>query len=1065
MARQNGVLALREFLSDNADVLFAVAALILVAFLQVGRFLLPQGTILFGDFVPTLQLNQFFRVNSQLWSNRNTFNYVGMMRLPYLLVFYSPFYLSRSSAEVFFKFIIYSTLVISGISMYVTVRHFLGKYTADKNTILFCSTISSLFYAFNPWVMDRVEHFFLLVTYMVIPVIFLLSMQAFSKEKFDFKRVFALVLFCLVGSTDPHSVFFILFLVFSLYLFLLMIERKQLVTKTKNLVSFTGLYGLFCAFWLLPLADYSFYAGSLSPDYVTHLNDLNLLSSNSNLPNVIRLVSYWWLHVNYSFETFPLSVLWILASMAFPILCFSAIVFYKRDKTITYLSLLGVVLIFLAGGTESVVPGFYGWLCFYAPILSSFGWLFRDPNKWVLLLPLAYSMLLAFACLGLVEMIRKLRRPRLRKASTVGLMFLLFSLLFIYVVPSTINHFEGPFKPVNIPSEIYDANSWIKNDSANYNVLWMPSYAEYGATWAYDELTGAFELDSSARPTFDSNSKYVRGYLNYFDRVLVQNRDDHAAAYLNPLNVRYIIFHNDSANEDYTNNIFQSLERQKDLELVRHDGTVYIFENKGWTNNVFNLYEKTAVVTGSFDRFVSLNALLGRNSSGFALVFADQSLRSNYLDADTLILEGDSFSDALPFFFNESLVIAPFDFAKNYDPSNVWSKASLSDLLGGSFNPYLEQFGVECWGSDYDKGAVFTSASSQRLDMSFDGGSGGNFTLFARVFENAAGGSLDFYVDGKTPETVDTRSQTDRFVWKLVGVFSLTSGTHSLTLENTQGLNAVNLVAVMSEQRASELFQAFANAVQTKNLLYVLEAESDMFSSNVALITSHGSGWSNGAAVELAANSSISESLELACSGNYTLIIKGSGRLLINIDRSYYSEITLPRFGSAFLDPVNLGSGLHQIEVSPFGNNQAELDVLWLIKPIDNLDFLNNSGLDTVSARILNVKENSPMSFKVEIDADKPFLLHFSDAYDPSWTASFSGKTVGSERLFGVANGFKIDVSGKTVLTVELGPQKWFLTGSVISVVSVLVCLSLVAYSRFRKKRKETVMNSPAHDV
>jgi hypothetical protein len=137
---------------------------------------------------------------------------------------------------------------------------------------------------------------------------------------------------------------------------------------------------------------------------------------------------------------------------------------------------------------------------------------------------------------------------------------------------------------------------------------------------------------------------------------------------------------------------------------------------------------------------------------------------------------------------------------------------------------------------------------------------------------------------------------------------------------------------------------------------------------------------------------------------------------------------------------------------------------LWLIKPIDNLEFLNKSGVDTVSARILNVEENSPMSFKVEIDADKPFLLHFSDAYDPSWTASYSGKIVSSERLFGVANGFKIDVSGKTVLTVELGPQKWFLTGSVISVASILVCLSLVAYSRFRKKRKETVMNSPAHD-
>ena len=1054
MQIQNAIRSLRRLFFENLDCMFVLAVSAFVSFFLVGRFLLPNGTVLFGDFVPTLQLNQFFRVHYPLWSNRNSFNYVGTMRLPYLALSYSPFYLSGASAEVFFKFIIYSTLVISGISMYVTVRYFLNKYHVDRKTVLFCGIVSSFFYAFNPWVMDRVEHFFLLVTYMVIPVIFLLSFQVFSKEKFDFSRVFALVLLCLVGSTDPHGVFFILFLVFSLYLFLMLFDRKQLVSKTKNLVSFTALYGLVCAFWVLPLADYSFSAGSLSPDYVTQLNDLNLLSRNSNLSNVIRLVSYWWPHVNYSFEIFPLSTLWILASFAFPAVCFLAVIFYKRDRSVAYLSILGVVLIFLAGGTESMIPGFYGWLCFDAPLLSSFGWLFRDPNKWILLLPLAYSMLLAFACLGLTAMIRRLQRPSLRKASTVGLIFLLFSLLFIYVVPSTINHFEGPFKPVNIPSEIYDANSWIKNDSATYNVLWMPSYAEYGATWAYGELTGAFELDSSAKPTFDSSSKYIRGYLNYFDRILLENRDDNAADYLNPLNIRYIIFHNDSASADHANNIFQGLERQKDLELVRHNGTIYIFENKGWTDTVFNPYEKIAVVTGGFDRLVSLNALPNWNSSGSAVVLADQSLRSNLEDADTLVLDGDLLSDALPFFLNESLVVAPFDFAKNYDPSNVWSRASLSDLLGGSFNPYLKQFGVECWNFDYDKGAVFTSAPSQRLDISFNVASEGNFTLFARVFDSTAGGRLTFYLDGKTPETLVTRSQTNRFVWKQVVVFNLTSGTHSLTLENTEGLNAVNLLAVMPDQKVSALIQTFANAVQTKNLLYVLEAESDMFSDNATLSTARGGGLSNGAAVQLASNSSLSKNIELACTGNYTLMIKGSGRILVNIDRSYYSEINLTKFGVSTQGPIDLGLGRHEIEVSPLGNDRAELDVLWLIKSGDNLGLLNTSGLNTASARILSVKKSSTTSYDVEVDAKKSFTLHFSDAYGPAWTASYSGKTVESDRLFGVANGFRINASGKIVITVEFSPQKWFFIGLILSVTSLLICAVTVVFVKFRKTRR-----------
>jgi hypothetical protein len=90
----------RAFLLENADVLLALVVVILVTFLLVGRFLLAEGTILFGDFTPTLELRQFLRVNYPLWSNRNSLNYVGSMRLPYLLIFYFPFYITLGDAPV-----------------------------------------------------------------------------------------------------------------------------------------------------------------------------------------------------------------------------------------------------------------------------------------------------------------------------------------------------------------------------------------------------------------------------------------------------------------------------------------------------------------------------------------------------------------------------------------------------------------------------------------------------------------------------------------------------------------------------------------------------------------------------------------------------------------------------------------------------------------------------------------------------------------------------------------------------------------------------------------------------
>ena len=237
-----------EFLLENIDVLLALVIMILVTFFLVGRFLLAEGTILFGDFVPTLELRQFLRVNYPLWSNRNSFNYVGSMRLPYLLIFYFPFYIANTSAEVFFKFIIVSVFVISGFSMYITARHFLNKFNADRKTVFLCCMISSLFYAFNPWVMDRIYHYFLLVTYSFLPLILLISVQIFNKDNVDLKRVLALVLLCSIASTSPHSVFFISLLIVSLYVYFLLLSRKQFVPKTKNLVLFTVFYVLVNSF-------------------------------------------------------------------------------------------------------------------------------------------------------------------------------------------------------------------------------------------------------------------------------------------------------------------------------------------------------------------------------------------------------------------------------------------------------------------------------------------------------------------------------------------------------------------------------------------------------------------------------------------------------------------------------------------------------------------------------------------------------------------------------------------------------------------------------------------------
>ena len=1037
----------REFLSKNADVLLALAIIILVTFLLVGRFLLAEGTVLFGDFVPTLETRQFLRTCYPLWSNRNTFNYVGAMRLPYLLIFYFPFYAADVPADFFFKFMIFGTLVLSGISMYATTRHFLRKYNADVKTVFLCCMIPSIFYALNPWVMDRVYHIFLLVTYSFVPFIFLLSVKVFSGDTVDLKRLLVLVLLCSIASTSPHSVFFILLLIASLYFFSLGLNYKQFVSRTKNLALFGILYFLINAFWILPLANYGLSVGSLSPDYVTQINNLNAFSRNSELPNVLSLVAYWWPKVSHSFEVSFLNSLWVFASLIIPAFCFLAIVFYRKNRVAVYLSILSLVLIFLAGGTRSALPGFYEWLCFDAPILSSFGWLFRDPNKWTILLPLGYSVLFAFACLGSIRLTSKFRAKASRKMALSVLVLLLFSSLFIYITPSATNYFEGPFKPVQVPPEILRANHWLENDSSSCNVLWLPSYAEYGASWVYSGLSGSFELDSSAKPTLDSMSKYSRGYLNYFDMVLLENRSSHTAEYLNPLNIRYVIFHNDSASPEFANRLFQSLQHNEGFELVKQDGIVYIFENRDWSQNVFQPFGNVAVVVGGFDKTASAKAL-GLN---FSFVFADQGSLNDNIDFDTFVLSGDFPNDVVPFFLNESLVLSPFDFTRRHSPAEDWSRASLSDLSGGPFHPYLQQLGIECWDSDYDKGVVLTWAQHARLTIPFNLASSGNYSLSARIFESTAGGRVAVYLDDLPVETVETRSQASRFVWKTISSLSVKSGMHTLTLENIDGFNSINLIAIAPDEKALTMEQRLKGDLQGKDLLYAFEAESDMIAENASVSTDHGGEASNGLVVELNSSSRVSRGIELVCPGNYSFAFRGEGSMILKVDGNAY-EIHLDQFGWIFLGPIALSSGKHTIEVTSSSENKAELDVLWISKSGANRASWDTLAANHAAARVMSIREIDPTKFIIEFEADKPFMLHFANSYDPAWSASFNGQSAKSVRLFGVANGFWINAVGKVSVTVVFQPQLWFYIGLAISSASLFLCTGVILYLWHRRK-------------
>ena len=111
------------------------------------------------------------------------------------------------------------------------------------------------------------------------------------------------------------------------------------------------------------------------------------------------------------------------------------------------------------------------------------------------------------------------------------------------------------------------------------------------------------------------------------------------------------------------------------------------------------------------------------------------------------------------------------------------------------------------------------------------------------------------------------------------------------------------------------------------------------------------------------------------------------------------------------------------------------------------------------AAPAIGFKQISPEKYEVHVhNATGPFMLAFGEAFDPMWVARLDGgKDVNPVRLYSTINGFPLNRKGDYSLTVEYVPQKWFMQGLAVSMVSMLGCmLFLVLALLWRRKTGRT---------
>jgi hypothetical protein len=769
----------------------------------------------------------------------------------------------------------------------------------DNTRIRIATIIGALFFAYNPWSFERIPHWYLWIGYAIIPLFFVSIIYAFRNPT-NLKYIATSIFLWTFASTTPHMTVFyglIFGIVFAAFILKGVFNKVRKIKTVRINARNSGhknptlllvipfltiilLYVLVNAYWIYPVI-LSSQLRSISPNYLMVEETLEYLSREANFLNTFRLVTSWQEH---PFElpvqgTFLYNV-WYFASLALPIFGFSALIISRKFLKYTCLfSIFAIVGIILAMGTQS--PLNYFKYILENPLLSDYGWLVRDPDKWGFLIAFTYSFLIGISSYKILERIGEWK-SKLREDKTAGqgralanqvikkkgfvtafFLFLIITSLILYSYPVYVFNMLGELKPVTFPTEFGKLNNYLSDVDAS-NVYFLP-YPLDETNWNKLNRVGNVYQTNSLKPNIESSgSTGMAGmgstnYYNFLANSVVENRSRDIRNFIYPLGTSYLIFHNDTWDNRLNSPDMKNLELLKGinslggLENVRNIGFYNIFkiDNDGGrniTNTIDEGPEQVSILNnsiaavGGLDTLQSLNSLQPNFSSlDSSVFFIDQSeanvdIQDVLKNSNYLILEkSPSYIDMLLSIVDNKDIVEPAKESVGYDPMKKWSKTGATDPDNGVFHPYLKNRGIDNWQFDYGKGLVMTQAAGVNLSMPIEIKNSGQFDIFLRFLKNQEGGMINVYLDNKLLKQINSWDErSNYFTWQQIAgddsyPLNLKEGRHQLTIENVAGFNAVNMFAVIPFGKITDLQEKMALIANKTSNVYLLEAESSFY--------------------------------------------------------------------------------------------------------------------------------------------------------------------------------------------------------------------------------------------
>lgn len=494
-------------------------------------------------------------------------------------------------SQILEKLLLGIILVLSGVGMHLLVRHGLRA----KGT-LWGAYFGGILYMINPFTYSRFMygHILLLLAYALTPF-FLLAWWKLLQQPSWRKSLIVASLAVAISILSIHSIFF-MFLLVVVSGIIKAISLRHQPRELVRLVRYSALVLVVVlvasSYWLVPTIR----GTTPSAQLISHLDSRHTVGFHTTadktfgLPfNVAALYGFWGDREGRYVVPKTIDPAWfVLAGMIWTLVAVGVLAGWRQRQRLMVVTLVivGLIAWLLAMG-EAFRPttGLFRFMVEHVPLFRGY----REPQKFVALLALAYAFL---GGLGVQAIIERLKKSQTTRSSGFGRHVLKLAPVAMLVVPILYTPlmlwgFTRQLTTVDYPADWYSLNRQLNADPGTFKVLFLPWHQYMSFHFTNNRI-----IANPAQPFFDK--PIIQGDNIEFGDIfhqtqtpssrIIENRVlrhhfeiTNAGAELAPLGIKYVILA-----KEFDQSRYRFLARQTDLKLIGETPDYRLYQNQAW---------------------------------------------------------------------------------------------------------------------------------------------------------------------------------------------------------------------------------------------------------------------------------------------------------------------------------------------------------------------------------------------------------------------------------------------------------------------------------------------------